>query len=62
MTFNQAVQEARAEGERAVSEQRVPKRYHRAIKQYLGNLPEVPADASAPPAADAPATETTPDP
>ncbi len=48
LTFNQAVQEARAEGERAVSEQRVPKRYHRAIKEYLGNLPESPSDPPPP--------------
>jgi hypothetical protein len=40
MSFDQAVQEARTEGERAVTEQRVPKRYHQAIRRYLGNLPE----------------------
>ena len=47
LTFDQAVREARAEAERAVSEDRTPKRYHKAIKDYFGNLPE-----EAPPASD----------
>ncbi|MEL7089860.1 MAG: hypothetical protein AAGL98_15680, partial [Planctomycetota bacterium] len=52
LTFNRAVDEARSEAERAVSEQRVPKRYQRSIREYFGNLPEAPpaapADAVAP--------------
>ncbi|MEM9881731.1 MAG: hypothetical protein AAF800_02290 [Planctomycetota bacterium] len=43
-TFNEAVTEARAEAERAVTEDRTPRRYHRAIKDYFGNLPEEPAE------------------
>lgn len=42
VTFNQAVTEAKADAERAVTEDRTPKRYHKAIKDYFGNLPEAP--------------------
>ncbi|MEM1108599.1 MAG: hypothetical protein AAGH99_07915 [Planctomycetota bacterium] len=42
VTFNQAVTEAKAEAERAVTEERVPKRYQKSIKDYFGNLPETP--------------------
>ncbi|WP_428388756.1 hypothetical protein [Mucisphaera sp.] len=40
MRFDQTVQEARDSAERAVSEDRVPRRYHRAIQRYFEQLPE----------------------
>ncbi len=45
LTFNQAVTEAQAEAERAVTEERVPKRYQKSIKDYFGNLPDTPEAA-----------------
>lgn len=45
VTFNQAVTEAQAEAERAVTEERVPKRYQKSIKDYFGNLPDSPEAA-----------------
>ncbi|MBB6430319.1 hypothetical protein [Algisphaera agarilytica] len=45
VTFNQAVTEAKAEAERAVTEERVPKRYQKSIKDYFGNLPDSPEAA-----------------
>lgn len=42
LTFNQAVTDAKADAERAVTEDRTPRRYHRAIKDYFGNLPDAP--------------------
>jgi len=45
LTFNQAVTEAQAEAERAVTEERVPKRYQKSIKDYFGNLPDAPPAA-----------------
>lgn len=47
VTFNQAVTEAKADAERAVTEDRTPKRYHKAIKDYFGNLPEAPPAGAA---------------
>ncbi|MEO1237076.1 MAG: hypothetical protein AAFX76_09840 [Planctomycetota bacterium] len=46
VTFNQAVTEAQADAERAVTEDRTPKRYHKAIRDYFGNLPTRPEDAN----------------
>lgn len=45
LTFNQAVTDAKAEAERAVTEERVPKRYQKSIKDYFGNLPDAPEAA-----------------
>lgn len=56
LTFNQAVDEARSEAERAVSEQRVPKRYQKSIREYFGNLP----DAPPPPEVSPPVTPASP--
>ena len=42
LEFDAAVSEARAEAERAVSDDRTPQRYHKAIRDYFGNLPEAP--------------------
>lgn len=45
VTFDQAVTEARQNAERAVTEDRVPRRYHRSIKDYFDQLPnQVEAD------------------
>ncbi|MFA9477957.1 hypothetical protein ACERK3_06555 [Phycisphaerales bacterium AB-hyl4] len=38
--YDQAVSEARSDAERAVSEDRVPRRYHGAIREYFKQLPE----------------------
>ena len=50
--FNTAVTEAKSEAERAVTDDRVPRRYHGAIKNYFNQLPESPEDVrtSPPPA------------
>ena len=37
---NRSITQGRAEAERAVSEDRTPQRYHRAIREYFDNLPE----------------------
>ena len=37
---NRSITQGRAEAERAVSEDRAPQRYHRAIREYFDNLPE----------------------
>jgi len=42
LEFDAAVTEARAEAERAVGDDRTPQRYHKAIRDYFGNLPEAP--------------------
>ncbi len=42
VTFDQAVTDARADAERAVTEDRTPRRYHKAIREYFGNLPAEP--------------------
>lgn len=50
--FDQAVTSAKAEAERAITDDRVPRRYHGAIKNYFNQLPESPEDIrDAPPAA-----------
>ena len=43
--YNQAVHKAKEAAERAVSEDRVPTRYHRAIKRYFDQLPTLPEKA-----------------
>lgn len=49
--YNNAVTEARSEAERAVSDDRVPRRYHGAIKDYFDQLPTSPQDVKHAPAA-----------
>jgi hypothetical protein len=49
--FDQAIQQARDEGEKAVTEDRVPHRYDPAIKDYFDRLPQTPAQVTAPPPA-----------
>lgn len=44
LSFDQAVTDAKADAERAISEDRTPKRYHNAIKEYFGNLPDEPSE------------------
>ena len=39
VSYNQEVRRAKQAAERAVSEDRVPSRYHRAIKRYFDQLP-----------------------
>ena len=50
VTFDQAITEARKEAEQAVTEDRVPKRYHEAIREYFNQVPQS-ADRIAPPPA-----------
>jgi len=38
--YSESVREARSSAERAVSEQRVPRRFHEGIKSYFNQLPE----------------------
>ncbi len=38
--FNQAITQARDDAEQAVTEDRVPRRYHESIRQYFNQLPE----------------------
>lgn len=51
--FDNAVTEAKAEAERAVTDDSVPRRYHNAIKSYFDQLPAEPDEVrqQAPPAA-----------
>jgi len=44
LSFNRAVTDAKADAERAVTEDRTPKRYHKAIKDYFNNLPDAPPE------------------
>ena len=46
-SYNRAVTDAQADAERAVTEQRVPKRYQKSIKDYFGNLPDSPEASGA---------------
>ncbi|NJL30445.1 MAG: hypothetical protein HC898_01775 [Phycisphaerales bacterium] len=50
--FDTAVREARSDAERAITEDRVPQRYHQAIKGYFNQLPQNPQEVrqSPPPA------------
>ena len=50
--FNTAVREARSDAERAMTEDRVPQRYHQTIKHYFNQLPQSPEEIrqSPPPA------------
>ncbi len=49
--FNQAVTSARQNAERAVTEDRVPRRYHGPIREYFSQLPDSPEAARQAPAA-----------
>ncbi|MEM9415711.1 MAG: hypothetical protein AAGA29_09580 [Planctomycetota bacterium] len=40
--YNNAVTEARSAAERAVTEDRVPRRYHDSIRDYFESMPEAP--------------------
>jgi len=51
LEFDSAVTEARDYAERAVSEDRVPRRYHGTIKDYFNQLPESAEDVRRAPAA-----------
>ena len=42
LELDAAVSAARVEAEQAVSDDRTPQRYHKAIREYFGNLPESP--------------------
>ncbi len=49
--FDQAITEAQQDAEQAVTEDRVPRRYHESIRQYFNQLPQTAQQAkSAPPA------------
>ncbi len=45
--FRSAVTAAQADAERAVNDDRAPRRYHRAISRYFRGLPETPLDQDA---------------
>ena len=49
--FDQAVTEARTDAERAVTEDRVPRRYHGTVKDYFQQLPDSPDAVRQAPAA-----------
>ncbi len=49
--YNTAVTEARSDAERAVADDRVPRRYHGAIKEYFNQLPATPDKVRQAPAA-----------
>ena len=49
--FNRAVSDARNDAERAVTEDRVPRQYHRSIEDYFRQLPESVREAQRAPAA-----------
>ena len=49
--FDQAITEARSDAEHAVTEDRVPRRYHDSIKDYFQQLPESPDQVRQAPAA-----------
>ncbi|MCE9591040.1 MAG: hypothetical protein K8S99_10990 [Planctomycetes bacterium] len=42
LTFDKAVTEAKHDAEQAVTEDRVPRRYHEAIKEYFNQMPQTP--------------------
>ena len=49
--FDQAVTEARSSAEKAVTEDRVPRRFHNSLKSYFDNLPDSPGEVQDAPAA-----------
>jgi hypothetical protein len=49
--FDRAITEARTDAERAVTEDRVPRRYHESIKDYFKQLPDAPDEVRQAPAA-----------
>ena len=49
--FDQAITEARSDAEHAVTEDRVPRRYHDSIKDYFQQLPDSPDEVRQAPAA-----------
>ncbi|MEZ6193445.1 MAG: hypothetical protein R3C45_19415 [Phycisphaerales bacterium] len=49
--FDKAITEARTDAERAVTEDRVPRRYHEAVKDYFQQLPDSPDEVRQAPAA-----------
>jgi len=49
--FDHAITEARTDAERAVTEDRVPRRYHESIRDYFKQLPDTPQEVRQAPAA-----------
>lgn len=49
--FNQAVTSAKADAERAIVDDRVPRRYHGSIKDYFNQLPQSPDEVKQAPSA-----------
>ena len=49
--FDNAITEARTDAEHAITEDRVPRRYHSAIKEYFQQLPDTPEQVRQAPAA-----------
>ena len=49
--FDQAVLEARRDAEQAVTEDRVPRRYHETVRQYFNQMPETVEQIKTPPPA-----------
>ena len=49
LTYDEAVNEAQQSAERAVTEERVPRRYHGPIKDYFDQLPQQADQIESPP-------------
>ena len=49
--FDQAVLEARRDAEQAVTDDRVPRRYHETVRQYFNQMPETVEQIKTPPPA-----------
>jgi len=49
--FDQAVMEARRDAEQAVTEDRVPRRYHETVRQYFNQMPQTVEQINTPPPA-----------
>ncbi len=49
--FDQAVKEARDEAEQAVTDDRVPRRYHETVREYFNQMPQSPDQIKTPPPA-----------
>lgn len=45
-SFDQAVTAARSDAEQAITEDRVPRRYHEAVREYFNQLPQTPEKAA----------------
>lgn len=43
VSFDQAVTEAKHDAEQAITDDRVPRRYHEAVREYFNQLPDTPA-------------------